>query len=391
MTRSFLAVLLVAGTASAATSGAQKLTSKSLSQRWVDASRQFVFGMRWRQPVVRTGLFRSVAVSMGRPAVSRQQGLVVVGTAEGKVLAFRLRDGKPKWRYDYGEPFETAAISTPGKDGEQIVLCNQDGKMLALKAADGLPLWKIDIGGNVRAAPASVDGRLVVTNTANQVHVVDSQTGKIQWTQSRPRPTSLTVNGHARAGLWNGLVYVAFSDGYVEAYSVDDGARLWSRPLSIVGGDFADADADPVVHDGKLFVASYSDGIYALSPETGLTIWFQPAPSVTSVGHWRDLVVAASADGWVWGLKASNGEPVYRTRLPPGPMSRFVIREGLIVFAAGDSGLVVLEAESGRPLQATAFGSRAESEPVWEGEHLALVSSAGYLYTFELGSPSLVR
>ncbi|MEE8409808.1 MAG: PQQ-binding-like beta-propeller repeat protein, partial [Myxococcota bacterium] len=157
------------------------------------------------------------------------------------------------------------------------------------------------------------------------------------------------------------------------------------------GGEFVDADADPVLVDGRLFVASYSDGVFALDPKDGQTIWTRTAPAVTSLAGHDDLILAASADGYVWGLSQREGQLVYRTRLPPGPMSRLVVDQNMVVLTAGDAGLIVLDARTGKPLQAMSFGSALNGDPMWDGDDLALLSSTGYLYKLSRGSRGLVE
>ena len=48
------------------------------------------------------------------------------------------------------------------------------------------------------------------------------------------------------------------------------------------------------------------------------------------------LVLAASSDGYLWALDRSDGRLVYRTRLPPGPMSRITVRDDIAVMTADD-------------------------------------------------------
>lgn len=363
--------------------------------REVDASAREVFGLQWWRPIVRTGMFRTVNTTFGRPAVSERHRLVLVGTGEGEVQARRLGDGELVWRYVYGVPFETGATVAPASSGEAgaelVLLGARDGNLLALGVRTGELLWQSRLDGEMRAPATLVGGYAVVATSANRVAVVELGTGKVIWSKGRPAPTGLTIGGHSRPTVQDGVVYAAFSDGYVEAYGLEDGQGLWSRPISMSGGEFLDADADPVLAGGRLFVASYTDGIYALDPANGATIWNRPASAVTSLGAHADYVLAGSSDGWVWSLSRADGSPVFRTRVPQGPMSRMTVDRGIAVMSAGDGSLVVLDASTGKPLQATALLGVAAGDPVWTQEHVALVCSAGYVYALELGAPGRVR
>lgn len=404
----------LAAAAPPADSGGELTAIEPAREARVDVSERIVFGLQWRRPVVRTGLFRQVYVSFGTPAVSTRHGLIIVGTGEGQVRAYALADGALAWTYIHGEPFETAVTlfdapspvasaasrGSPAPSGERggdhpghelAILGSRDGTLLALDAARGSLVWKTELEGDMRA-PAQRGGDLVVVTTAaNKVFALELATGKAMWSAGRPAPAGLTVVGHAAPCVAGDIVYAAFSDGYVEAYSVADGTRLWSRPLSVSGGEFADADAAPILHADRLFVASYSDGVYALDPKDGRTLWTRSAPAVRSLAVIGGRVVAGSGDGWVWGLDEVDGRRVFRTRLAQGLVTNILAYEDLLVFGGGESGLVVLDAQSGRPLQASGFGSRFMNDPRWTRGSVALLSSNGYLYAFARGPSRRVR
>jgi outer membrane protein assembly factor BamB len=359
--------------------------------RRVDASRNIIFDFEWRVPLVRTGALRSVNVSFVKPAILAKHKLVIVGTGEGDVKALNLKDGSVAWVSAHGEPFEGAVSLFESVEGgpstSMVVLGSRDGTLLALDAPTGRRLWTVDIGGDVRAPIARSGDTLVVQTAQNQVMGLDIASGKSRWTAGRPAPTRLTVAGHARPLVADGAVYAAFSDGYVEAYSLADGGRRWSRPLSLKGGDFMDADADPQLANGRLFVASYSDGVFALDPKDGQTVWSRNAPAVRSLAVFGDRLVAGSGDGFVWSLLQADGAVQFRTKLEAGFATRFTIADGLVVFAGGDSGLVVLDSQSGRPLQAAGYRVRFQGDATWGGPTVAMVSADGHLYLFRYSGP----
>ncbi|MBI5510112.1 MAG: PQQ-binding-like beta-propeller repeat protein [Deltaproteobacteria bacterium] len=353
----------------------------------VDASKNAVFGLDWRRPVVRTGVFRTVATSFGAPVVSETHRLIVIGSGGGDVLALSLADGTLRWRYRHGAPFIGTAVlaKLAGDDveAELVVLGSLDSSLLAIDVGTGALLWRAELDGAVRAPARVLGTRLLVTTSNNKLVLLDGLTGNRLWSKGRAAPSGLTVDGNAAALAVGGRVYATYADGYAEAYRLEDGSLVWSRPLSISGAKFIDADADPVLADGRLYVAAYADGVFALNPEDGQTLWSRNAPAVVSLGTYEDILVAASADGWVWGFATEDGRLAYRTRFKAGAVSRLAIHDRLMVLSAGDYGLVVLDAATGKPLQSLSLGSAFAGDPAWDGDHVALLSSAGYLYAFE--------
>lgn len=338
----------------------------------------------WRRPLIRTGFFRSVTASFGAPAVSERQQRVIVGTADGMVLALSLKDGHELWRYRYTAPFETDATIVKGaEDHEWALLSSRDGHLLALDIASGALVWNSQVEGEVRAPPV-VDGEhLVVMTMQNKVMLLDLLTGASIWSKGRPKSPGLTVVGHAQPLVAGQLVYAAFSDGNIAALNREDGSLVWSVPLSLGGGEFVDSDATPVLLGDTLYAASFSDGIYALDPLTGKILWKVRASGVTQLAVSDTTVVAASAQGLAWGLSPSDGAVLFCTRFNPGPISRIYIRENKLLFSAGTTGLVVLDARTGKPLQATAFAREQVGDLGIAGDDVALISTTGYLYAMK--------
>ena len=292
LTASLLVVLSwPSAVAMGASAGDRQLTARNAQARAVDAANNTVFGLRWRKAVVRQGFYREVVESFGRPAVSPQYDLFIVGQGEGEVRALRVRDGREVWRYEHGSPFETTVTLLAPMRGqpEVAVATSLDGRVIALDTATGELRWTGDVKAAARSSAELIGELLLITNARNQVFALDPLSGDVKWSTGRPPPSGLTVQGHSRATHHDGRVYVSFSDGYVEAFEITDGARVWSRPLSFVGGEFIDADADPVVADGRLFVASYSDGVYALDLADGKTVWSRTASGDHRArrGRWR--------------------------------------------------------------------------------------------------------
>ncbi|MBN1420269.1 MAG: PQQ-binding-like beta-propeller repeat protein [Planctomycetes bacterium] len=104
----------------------------------------------------------------------------------------------------------------------------------------------------------------------------------------------------ARSGRTRAKVPVSLA----EAWRTEIGGRLTS----------------PVIADGKVFVASIdAHAVHALDARTGAPLWRRTAggrvdspPTI----H-RGLALFGCADGWVYGLRASDGETVWRIRAAP--------------------------------------------------------------------------
>lgn len=349
----------------------------------VDVANQYLFNLKWRKPVVRMGRHRRVIESFGTPAAITQAQQIVVATGEGEVRSYFMATGELQWRVKFETDFETSVVEfSSSKDIPLGLVVDRRGKARALDLRNGDVVWATSLPGDCRA-PVAVRGKLLIATTANnKVVALDKDTGQVRWTKGRAKPAGLTVLGHASPVVTDNRVYAAFSDGYVAAYELKSGKELWKQPLSIFDADFKDANATPILFNNVLYAASYSDGIAALDAQTGKVLWKIDAPAVTSMALADGQLFAASADGYIWGLQPGDGQLVFRTRLDEGPALGLQYSKGRLVLTGGESGLIVLSAQNGAPLQATALGSRAISAPAINGEEIALLTSAGYLYSF---------
>ncbi len=384
-----IGALLFAVALAAAPSSGNELTEPSKRPRIFKPSKFHMFGTQWRTPLVRQGVFRVIGESFGTPGVAEKQGIVIVGTGEGELHGYRLGTGELLWGYDVQVPF-LGPVTVIDEGDPFAVTTSADGMLIAFEITTGEIRWQTQLDGQSLAPIRIAGDRLLVTTVENKLTALSVESGERLWTAGRPKPTQLTIRGHSAPTVHENAVYAGFSDGYVEAYALQDGRVLWSRPLALGTENFYDSDADPVLIGDMLFVASYPKGVFALRPTDGKTIWSVEAPSVTSLYGFGDLLLVGSADGYFWGLNQSDGALAYRVRFPTGNASRVALSGELALFTSGDAGLVAIRASSGEPVQATPLLGRPGGSPAVDGEFVAAISTRGYLYVMRRGAAGLI-
>ena len=146
-----------------------------------------------------------------------------------------------------------------------------------------------------------------------------------------------------------------------------------------VGGRLTQA----VVADGRLFVSSIdTNTLHVLDSRTGKTLWRYVAgsriDSPPTIAH--GLAVFGCRDGWIYALRSTDGELVWRYRAAPDAAMHVVsdrlesvwpvhgsvlVRDSNVYYAAGRSSYVdggvrmgKLDVSTGRPLAVTTFYSR---------------------------------
>ncbi len=185
-----------------------------------------------------------------------------------------------------------------------------------------------------RARPA-VDGDLIYVGYASTdgLFVLDRHTGEVL----RTLESEAAVQGEA-VPLDDGGVLFADSAGYTFRYDAS-GELLWSH----FGG--APVTARPTLADGRVFVGSVDDVLYALDATSGELIWrYQRpedptrhseltlfgAPSPVLAG---ELLLAGFSDGAAVALTASTGTTQWERRVGEGTYPDLI---GTPVVADGD-------------------------------------------------------
>ena len=233
--------------------------------------------------------------------------------------------------------------------------------------------WKVELPGAGSSSPILTDDFVFVSSYSGygepgagrggdakslQRHFscIDRQTGDVVWSKSIDNEVSedpysgngLPEHGYAtNTPVTDGKhVYVFFGKTGVIAYDLE-GNEKWRKSVGTASGNRRwGSAASLILVDDKLIVnaAEESETIYALSKETGETLWKSEAgalelcystPALVKVDDTRsDLVVAVPSE--VWGLNPENGKLVWYVKTSlTGNLSPSVIVDGDKAFIFG--------------------------------------------------------
>jgi outer membrane protein assembly factor BamB len=219
-------------------------------------------------------------------------------------------------------------------------------------------------------------------------------------------------------------VYAAFSDGTVQAYSLDDGSEQWptvdlaAEAESASGGDvprYLDVDTTPVVDKHAtgtvVYVAQYQAGVFALDAENGTRVWVNDKPAGVSnlvlweqpahapldrVGHEegeapevpaKKLLLASSGLTGLWALDPADGHTVWRRNLPEGGMTAPVPIQGALLVGTTRYGLFLFSPLNGGMIDGIATGNGFAMTPAAFGKRAFVMSNGGALLRFSVTPP----
>lgn len=215
---------------------------------------------------IETGRRLSAGVGVG-------EGLVLVGTPKGEVLAYRAADGQPAWTAQLSGEI----LSPPQARGGLVAVRGNDGKVWALDAADGKRRWVYsralpalalrEPGGLVlgdRAVYAGFPGgRLAALSLANGAPIWEANVALPKGATELERIADVT----GALALNERLVCAGAFQGRVACFDRINGQGVWARDISVLRGVAMDRR--------QLYAADSADTVHAFDRERGVSPWKQ--------------------------------------------------------------------------------------------------------------------
>ncbi|RBL02936.1 outer membrane protein assembly factor BamB, partial [Xanthomonas oryzae pv. oryzae] len=145
-----------------------------------------------------------------RPAVA--DGKVYAAAITGGVQALDLQTGKHVWEYKpkkeerNDRKFKQRLSGGPGVGEGLVVIGSLSGDVIALNQADGTEKWRAKVPNEVIAAPAIAQNLVLVRSNDGRVTAFDAATGERRWFHAEEGPT-LSVRGNAPIVTGPGVVF----------------------------------------------------------------------------------------------------------------------------------------------------------------------------------------
>ncbi len=390
MGRLALAALILAGTASAAPTFTGRLNpdDRTLEQSLFESKApprpvNKLFTVEWRRELSDiSDLFLYKPIETAQPAYDANTGNVYVANREGKLFCLDS-DGSALWEFDGRGAFNGG----PTLYKDRLYAASAGGILYALDAVNGKVLWQYDAKEELLTAPTVTDEITYVMSTADALFAVGTADGKWRWQHRRDTASTLTVRGASRPAVRNGLVYAGFSDGYGVAFDAKEGTVKWATRLSLATrAQLFDVDTDPVfTADGAVYMASYSDGLYRMKPETGQVDWQTHLSGASSLTVRGDTLYVGAANH-LYAVSSRNGKILWDVPMT-GLAPRNPVLVDQMVIAATSGPLLFADAATGRPLRGFDPGRGVSAPPVIAGNRLFLFSNRGEIYALRLEAP----
>ena len=266
-------------------------------------------------------------------------GLVLVGTNKGQVIALRQDSGQEAWRAQVS----SEVLAPPRATSGMVVVRTGDGKFTGLDARTGERRWMyapampaLSLRGS---APPVLTRTLVIAGLETGKLLVLSLDKGLPVTEKTIAPPrgrteiERLIDIDAEPKIFGEYLYLVAYRGSVAAVDMRSGNLLWNRELS----SYAGLDVD----EGQVYVSDDTDAVLALDRRSGGTLWRQAeltgrrlsAPVAT-----RDHVVVGDFEGYLHWLSKDSGRIVGRIRAAGKAIVAPPFAAGDTVFVQGQSG-----------------------------------------------------
>jgi len=310
---------------------------------------------------------------------------VYTASSDGVITSINKMTGRRIWQTNTREPLS----SGPGVGDGIVVVGGTRGHLIALQQADGRQLWRASIPGEIIATPAVSSGYVVVKAVDGYTRALSTTDGHQVWAIQQVEP-NLILRGSSAPIIRDRSVIAGYANGNLAKMSLNDGQLLWLQTVAIPEGAFAiqrmiDIDADPVVFEHRIFVATYQGKISSLDWTSGRILWTHDISSYTGMAADNNSVYVSDAKGMVWDFNADSGLVNWRQnkleyRIISGPATM----RNYVVVGDGEGYLHWLSKTDGHFAARVSLGSAIYAAPVAENDVLYVLTNSGYLaaYTY---------
>jgi eukaryotic-like serine/threonine-protein kinase len=290
------------------------------------------------------------SVSKGWAGTAFRDGIIYVGTRDGRVVAINSSTHSQQWDYTVN----SAIYTTPIVDGDLVYVGTYSGKVLALSTlarSQNLTFpqqrygeWEWDCPvdkGKSNAIVADLvmsENALYVASSNGRVYSLDKGTGDENW--KREDIPVLAEKLWTSPVIQGDTLYISTFDGHLYALSAETGQLLdWAFEAK---AGFA---SSPVIYEDSIYVGSFDRHLYATEIGSNVSMWVFPQEKPAGNWFWaspivnESIVYAGCLDGKFYAIEAKTGEKVWEFDAGSPIVSSPVLMDNLLI-VGDESGTV---------------------------------------------------
>ncbi len=329
----------------------------------------------WRESVGKSDVYAFTPAVVGSS--------VYAASKDGTLL--RTDDGKLIWKIDAGQTLSGGVAADQG----MVVIGSPKGDVLAFASSDGKPLWKAKATSEILSPPVLGEGLVVVRSGDNRLAAYDALDGKRKWIYQRPTP-ALSLRVTAPPIIDGKVVFAGFPGGKLIAVSTANGAAMWDGTVALPKGSteldrVADITSSPVISGRTICAVAFQGRVACFDLGNGNLIWARDLSS--SVGLTIDArhLYVTDDRGSVHALDMASGASIWKQdKLSLRRVTAPVARRGLVAVADVQGVVHFLSREDGSFVaRLTTDGSPVVAPLQLLGGNFLMQTSKGGIFAIE--------
>ncbi len=335
------------------------------------------------------------SVSLGKPNKSAtylklkpviRGNIIYTADASGLVQATQKSNGHILWT----KQIEQGVVSGPTVSNGYIALGTNASHVVVLNQRDGSEVWRASVSGDVLSKPAISHHKLIAKTIDGNLYAFDLKTGEKIWVVDHGSP-SLILKASSSPVILDNTVLVGFSDGKLDAIDLNLGHVVWQKSIAYARGSsdverLVDIDADPIVQNNIVYLASYQGYIGALSLSDGQFIWNKPASTYRNIAMDASTLYMTDSDDVVWAYDKHNGQikwkqPSFKARGLTDP----VLMGDHLVLGDKMGFLHLISTQNGELLSRTQLSGAIYVSPSVSGHRVYVMTANGKLNCISVG------
>jgi outer membrane protein assembly factor BamB len=243
------------------------------------------------------------------PAVAG--GNVYAAAEDGTVVKLDAASGRQLWR----TRLASALTGGVGADGNLVVVGSAEGEVIALDDS-GATRWRARVSSEVLAAPVVADDVVIVRSLDSRIFALDARDGRRRWLFQRTAP-ALAVRNPAGSVVKGGFVFAGFAGGKLMAISMANGGLRWEGTVALPKGTtelerVSDVIGLPWVGDREACAVAYQGRVACFNLGNGNQIWARDISSSSGLEVDARAVYVSEDRGAVAALSRPSGTTLWR-------------------------------------------------------------------------------
>ncbi len=233
------------------------------------------------------------------------------------------------------------------------------GEVIAFDMQNGKIIWKKNVFGPLRSSPLIYNNKIFSLTLDNRLIVIDPDNGDTLWEHEGVQSTT-TIMGSPKVAADDNILIVPYSNGEFYGLNYSNGLVLWKDSfLNIEKAEtsnaFTDIDANPVIVNNMVILASSVGKIMALDKRTGNRLWVKDINTTqTPVVHQNSIFIIDS-NKEILNIDLKNGNLRWITKIDPILSKDYyniwyapVLIDNKLLIVGGDKKLLIVNPINGK-------------------------------------------